>query len=95
MDRCAAWSPGRPATSAGAWCPDCWTRAIGCAHWPATEKWRGALAEQAEVARGDLGDVDSLIAAFDGIDVVYYLVHSMGASKDFVAEENRRRRATS
>lgn len=44
---------------------------------------------QAEVARGDLGDVDSLIAAFDGIDVVYYLVHSMGTSKDFAAEETR------
>jgi uncharacterized protein YbjT (DUF2867 family) len=47
--------------------------------------WR----EQAEVARGDLGDVDSLIAAFDRMDVVYYLVHSMGASKDFAAEEAR------
>jgi len=47
--------------------------------------WR----QQAEVARGDLGDVDSLIAAFDGIDVVYYLVHSMGTSKNFMAEENR------
>jgi uncharacterized protein YbjT (DUF2867 family) len=47
--------------------------------------WRG----QAEVARGDLGDVDSLISAFDGMDVVYYLVHSMGTSKDFGAEEDR------
>lgn len=47
--------------------------------------WR----RRAEVARGDLGDVDSLTAAFDGIDVVYYLVHSMGTSKDFVAEETR------
>ena len=41
--------------------------------------WR----EQAEVARGNLGDVDSLIAAFDGMDVVYYLVHSMGALEGF------------
>jgi uncharacterized protein YbjT (DUF2867 family) len=47
--------------------------------------WR----EWAEVARGDLGDVESLIAAFEGIDVVYYLVHSMGTSKDFAAEEDR------
>jgi uncharacterized protein YbjT (DUF2867 family) len=47
--------------------------------------WR----ERAEVAQGDLGDVDSLIAAFDGVDVVYYLVHSMGTSKDFVDEELR------
>ncbi|MGZ4528911.1 MAG: DUF2867 domain-containing protein [Mycobacterium sp.] len=47
--------------------------------------WR----QQAEVARGDLGDVDSLIAAFEGIDVVYYLVHSMGTSKNFADEEGR------
>lgn len=47
--------------------------------------WR----EQVEVARGDLGDVDSLIEAFDGMDVVYYLVHSMGTSKNFADEESR------
>ena len=47
--------------------------------------WR----EHAELAQGDLSDVDSLVAAFDGIDVVYYLVHSMGTSKDFAAEEIR------
>lgn len=47
--------------------------------------WR----ERAELARGDLGDVDSLITAFDGIDVVYYLVHSMGTATDFAAEEAR------
>ncbi len=47
--------------------------------------WR----ERAELAQGDLGDVDSLVAAFDGMDVVYYLVHSMGSSKNFVAEETR------
>ena len=47
--------------------------------------WR----QQAEVARGDLGDVDSLVAAFDDVDVVYYLVHSMGTSKNFMAEETR------
>ncbi|MCV6980462.1 NAD(P)H-binding protein [Mycolicibacterium pulveris] len=47
--------------------------------------WRGDV----EVARGDLGDTESLSAAFDGMDVVYYLVHSMGTSSDFVAEEAR------
>jgi uncharacterized protein YbjT (DUF2867 family) len=47
--------------------------------------WR----ERAEVARGDLAELDSLIAAFDGVDVVYYLVHSMGTSKNFTAEEIR------
>ena len=29
----------------------------------------------------------TLAGAFDGMDVVYYLVHSMGTSKNFVAEE--------
>ncbi|MEE6175831.1 SDR family oxidoreductase [Mycobacterium sp. 050134] len=47
--------------------------------------WR----DRAEVARGDLGDVDSLVAAFDGVDVVYYLVHSMGSAKDFADDEAR------
>jgi uncharacterized protein YbjT (DUF2867 family) len=45
--------------------------------------WRDRI----DVVRADLGDADSLTAAFDGIDVVYYLVHSMGTSSDFVAEE--------
>jgi uncharacterized protein YbjT (DUF2867 family) len=45
--------------------------------------WR----DDVEVVRGDLGDADSLAAAFDGADIVYYLVHSMGSSADFVAEE--------
>ncbi|TRW85614.1 NAD-dependent epimerase/dehydratase family protein [Mycolicibacterium sp. 018/SC-01/001] len=47
--------------------------------------WR----DQVEVTEGDLTKPDSLAAAFDGMDVVYYLVHSMGTSKDFVAEEAR------
>jgi uncharacterized protein YbjT (DUF2867 family) len=47
--------------------------------------WR----DRAEVVRGDLGDPDSLTAAFDGVDVVYYLVHSMGTSRDFVREEEK------
>ncbi|MGZ6780240.1 MAG: NAD(P)H-binding protein [Mycobacterium sp.] len=47
--------------------------------------WRDSV----EVARGDLTDLESLTEAFDGVDVVYYLVHSMGTSKDFVAEERR------
>ena len=47
--------------------------------------WR----DRAEVVRGDLTDADSLVAAFDGVDVVYYLVHSMGTSPDFVDAEAR------
>jgi uncharacterized protein YbjT (DUF2867 family) len=45
--------------------------------------------ERAEVACGDLNDPDSLESAFDGVDVVYYLVHSMGSSSDFVSAEER------
>ena len=47
--------------------------------------WR----ESAEVVRGDLGVADSLTPAFDGVDVVYYLVHSMGSSSNFAAAERR------
>jgi uncharacterized protein YbjT (DUF2867 family) len=47
--------------------------------------WRNRI----EVFKGDLGDPASLDAAFAGIDVVYYLVHSMGFEKDFAAEERR------
>jgi uncharacterized protein YbjT (DUF2867 family) len=47
--------------------------------------WR----DHAEVVRGDLSDADSLTAAFEDVDVVYYLVHSMGSSSDFVSEEER------
>lgn len=47
--------------------------------------WRDRI----EVTKGDLGDEASLEAAFDGVDIVYYLVHSMGFEKDFAAEERR------
>lgn len=47
--------------------------------------WR----DDVEVIRGDLNDADSLLMAFDDVDVVYYLVHSMGTSKDFVDAEKR------
>ena len=47
--------------------------------------WRDRI----DVAKGDLGDLASLDAAFAGVDVVYYLVHSMGFEQDFAAEERR------
>ncbi len=47
--------------------------------------WR----DRAEVVRGDLADPGSLERAFAGVDVAYYLVHSMGTSNDFSAEERR------
>ncbi len=42
-----------------------------------------------EIVAGDLLDADSLSGAFDGVDVAYYLVHSMGSGGDF-AERDRR-----
>jgi uncharacterized protein YbjT (DUF2867 family) len=45
--------------------------------------------DNAEVVRGDLSVPESLTAAFDGVDVVYYLVHSMGSSSNFAEEERR------
>jgi uncharacterized protein YbjT (DUF2867 family) len=47
--------------------------------------WRHAV----EVVQGDLAEPTSLTAAFAGVDVVYYLVHSMGTAPDFAAEERR------
>ncbi len=47
--------------------------------------WR----DRVEVTRGDLGDPDSLAAAFADTDIVYYLVHSMGTSADFETDEER------
>ncbi|OBA95562.1 oxidoreductase [Mycobacteriaceae bacterium 1482268.1] len=51
----------------------------------ANAPWR----DDVEVVRGDLTEPDSLTEAFDGVEVVYYLVHSMGTSRDFVSEERR------
>lgn len=45
--------------------------------------WR----DRVEVAKGDLDGPDTLTPAFEGIAVVYYLVHSMGTSPDFVKAE--------
>lgn len=42
-----------------------------------------------EIVKGDLLDRDSLVEAFDGVDVVYHLVHSMGMVQDFAAADRR------
>ncbi|MFC3739763.1 SDR family oxidoreductase [Paractinoplanes deccanensis] len=47
--------------------------------------WAG----RAEIVRGDLEDAESLRAAFEGVDVAYFLMHSLGR-RDF---EKRDRRA--
>src|SRR5579875_1807115 len=43
----------------------------------------------AEVVKADLTDRESVARACDGVDVVYYLVHSMGTSASFRAQERR------
>ncbi|MGH3705826.1 MAG: SDR family oxidoreductase [Agromyces sp.] len=47
--------------------------------------WRGDV----DVVAGDLVDRESVDAAMAGVDVVYYLVHSMGGRDDFEATEQR------
>jgi uncharacterized protein YbjT (DUF2867 family) len=44
-------------------------------------------AHEVEVARGDLGVAESLVAACAGVDVLYYLVHSMGDKGHFAETE--------
>jgi len=56
------------------------------------EHLKSRVATPAQVVRGDVLDKDSLKEAFEGIDVAYYLVHSMGSKADF--EEEDRRAAT-
>ena len=51
------------------------------------ENLAGKVADTTEVVPGDLLDPDSLNRAMAGIDVAYYLVHSLGSSGDFEAEE--------
>lgn len=47
--------------------------------------WRGDV----EVVRGDVTDRSSLDGAFAGIDVAYFLVHSMGGPADFDEQDRR------
>ncbi len=46
-------------------------------------------ADDVEIVRGDLDDAESLHEACRDIDVVYYLVHSMGGRDEFVDAEKR------
>ncbi len=44
-------------------------------------------ARDVEVVGGDLADLSSIEAAFDGVDQVVYLVHSLGVGDDFMQQE--------
>ncbi len=47
--------------------------------------WAG----QVEVARADAGDAGAVAAACDGVDVLYYLVHALGAGPAFEGTDRR------
>ena len=53
---------------------------------------RGRVGLQTEVVAGDVLDPGSLLRALDSVHTAYYLVHSMGAGKEF---ESRDRQAAS
>ena len=48
-----------------------------------------AWIDEVEVVRGDVTADDALDGALTGVDVAYYLVHSMGGPADFDAEDRR------
>lgn len=50
----------------------------------ASKDWSPAV----DVSEGDAGSADDLRRALDGVDVAYYLIHSMGQADDF-AERDR------
>jgi uncharacterized protein YbjT (DUF2867 family) len=49
------------------------------------EALHGRLAAGTEVVQGDCLDSTSLRVALEGVDIAYYLVHSMGSASDFAA----------
>jgi uncharacterized protein YbjT (DUF2867 family) len=54
------------------------------------QRARGKLPPEVEIAEGDVVSGEGLAEALDGVDVAYYLVHSMGGSGDDFAERDRR-----
>lgn len=54
--------------------------------WKLTDvPWR----DRVEVVEGDLSDAEALRTAMDGVEVAFYLVHSMRAARDFGERERR------
>jgi len=51
------------------------------------EKLTGQGWENVEIYKGDVLNPDSMIEAFSGIDIVYYLIHSMDKKGDFAKRE--------
>jgi len=48
--------------------------------------------DQVEVVHGDAADAESLKQALAGVDVAYYLIHSLGTGEDFEALDRRHAR---
>ncbi len=53
------------------------------------EALAGRVREGTELVQADLADPETLPPAFDGVDVAFYLVHSLGIQHDFESEEER------
>ncbi|MEV7013991.1 SDR family oxidoreductase [Streptosporangium sp. NPDC051022] len=49
------------------------------------QPWAGLV----EIAQADATDADGTRRALDGVDVAYYLIHTMGGGKDFAASDRR------
>jgi uncharacterized protein YbjT (DUF2867 family) len=50
---------------------------------------KARVGDGTEVVQGDVLDPESLKGAMAGVDVAYYLIHSMGSAGDFEAEDRR------
>ena len=88
-------SPAPTATSAAAWCPNCSPAATTSAAWCAIPRaWRGAPGPRGWTSHAATCSAPaSLPAALAGIDVAYYLVHSLGAGRDFHDQDVRAARS--
>jgi uncharacterized protein YbjT (DUF2867 family) len=51
------------------------------------ERLRARAREETELVGGDVLDPVSLSAALEGVDMAYYLIHSMGTKRDFEQED--------
>lgn len=53
------------------------------------EHLKNRVSEKTEILQGDVLDPQSLTPAFEGVDVAYYLIHSMGSKADFEEQDRR------
>lgn len=48
---------------------------------------KGRADPRTQIMKGDILDKSSLITAMQGVDVAFYLIHSMGANEDFMEQD--------